>query len=346
MSVAPEVWWVSDDRFAEHRMVGQHAERPERLLAVQNGLEAATASGLSIRSLPGRRVGDGTLLRGHTREHLQRVSAAVARSSSLDADTYTCSESEGVARQAVAAAVDLCAAVLGESGPNVGFAAVRPPGHHAERDRAMGFCLFSNAALAALEVRARGLAQRVAIVDWDVHHGNGTENVLWDEEDCLFISLHQHPLYPGTGAMNDLGGEGALGWNVNLPLASGSGDGDVVLLFDRVVVPLLERADPDLIIISAGFDAHRRDPLASLELSGSGFGWMTQRLRSLNRPIAALLEGGYDLVGLAEGVAATLNGLVDRFPEGAVPLGVVPETERVSERAIRLLAPYWPQLSR
>jgi acetoin utilization deacetylase AcuC-like enzyme len=268
------------------------------------------------------------------------VAAACRRSLALDEDTYTTPASDEVARIAVGAAVDLCEAVLGDSGPRVGFAAVRPPGHHAERDRAMGFCLYSNVALAALEMQARGLASRIAIVDWDVHHGNGTENVLWDRDGLLFVSLHQHPLYPGTGAMVDVGEGRGAGWNLNLPVPAGTGDGDFVVLFDEVIVPLLSRMDPDLVIVSAGYDAHHRDPLAGLQLTGAGFGWLTQRLLSLQRPVAAVLEGGYDLVGLEEGVAATLDAFGGLYPAAEIP-APSPSVGRIVTRAHSILRPVW-----
>ncbi len=308
-----EVWLVEEDRFLAHAPPGEHAERPGRYPAVQRGLSAA-GDLVEYRRLASHVATDEELLLGHTEEHLERVTAAVAANAFLDEDTYTCDTSEEVARLAVGASIDLCAAVLERGSPEVGFAAVRPPGHHAERSRAMGFCLFSNVALAALEMRRRGLVERVAVVDWDVHHGNGTEHVLWEEPDLFFLSLHQHPLYPGTGALGDTGSGEGEGWNLNLPLPSGARDADVIELFDRVVVPVLHRVDPDLVIISAGYDAHVRDPLASLALTGVGFGLMTQRLRSLEVPCAAILEGGYDLQGLAEGVTATVRGLAGSFP--------------------------------
>ncbi|MBZ0112284.1 MAG: histone deacetylase, partial [Thermoanaerobaculia bacterium] len=272
-----------------------------------------------------------------------RVAAACRLAEPLDEDTYTTPASEAVARTAVGAAVDLCEAVLGDSGPQVGFAAVRPPGHHAERGRAMGFCLYSNVALAALEMQARGRARRIAIVDWDVHHGNGTENVLWDRDDLLFVSLHQSPLYPGTGATVDVGEGPGAGWTLNLPMPAGTGDGDFVTLFDEIVIPLLTRVDPDLVIVSAGYDAHCRDPLAGLELTGAGFGWMTQRLRSLQRPVAAVLEGGYDLVGLEEGVAATLDAFAGLYPDGEIPMPS-PSAGKLVDRARGVLRPFWGDL--
>lgn len=338
-----EAWLIWNEGSDRHHPPGDHAERPGRLAGVRRGVDAAESRGLRFRSLPSRAVDDATLQRGHSAGHLERVAAACRHSQALDEDTYTTPASEAVARTAVGAAVDLCEAVLGESGPRVGFAAVRPPGHHAERDRPMGFCLYSNVALAALEMQARGLAKRIAVVDWDVHHGNGTENVLWDRDDLLFISLHQHPLYPGTGAMVDVGEGPGTGWSLNLPVPAGTGDGDFVMLFDEIVVPLLARVDPDLVIVSAGYDAHSRDPLAALKLTGAGFGWMTQRLISLQRPIAAVLEGGYDLIGLEEGVAATLDAFAGRYPDGEVPLPS-PSVDRLADRARSVLRPAWGDL--
>jgi acetoin utilization deacetylase AcuC-like enzyme len=336
-------WLVFDPCFREHEAPLGHPERPERLTAVRQGIDTAAASGLALRDVPVRLATDEILRRGHTPGHLQAVARACAGGDDLDGDTYTTPASDRIARYAVGSAIALCEAVLGNEGPTTGFAAVRPPGHHAEAERAMGFCLYSNAALVALDLKARGLAERVAIVDWDVHHGNGTQEVLWALPDLLYVSLHQSPLYPGTGALDELGaGEGA-GWTVNLPLPAFTGDGDVVALFERIIVPVLAAAEPDLILISAGFDAHRLDPLASLQLTGDGFGWMTQRLMALGRPVAAVLEGGYHPTGLAEGVAATLNGFAGRFPAAEPPAGGR-TAETVGDRLVPLLAPYWPSL--
>jgi acetoin utilization deacetylase AcuC-like enzyme len=341
---SPSTWLVWDERFREHEAPLGHPERAERLTAVRRGIDAAAERGLHLRDVPARTTSDAVLALGHTPEHVDLVARASAAGLHLDGDTYTSRASDATARLAVGSAIALCEAVLGAQGPTTGFAAVRPPGHHAERDSAMGFCPYANVALAALDLKARGLVDRVAIVDWDVHHGNGTQALLWERADLLYVSMHQYPLYPGTGALDDLGAGDGEGWTVNLPVPAFTGDGDAVALFERVVVPVLEAANPDLIVISAGFDAHRLDPLASLQLSGDGYGWLTERLLRLGRPVAAVLEGGYHPVGLAEGVGAMLNGFAGRFPEGDPPPGGR-VAQLLGDALVERLSPHWPSLA-
>jgi acetoin utilization deacetylase AcuC-like enzyme len=192
------------------------------------------------------------------------------------------------------------------------FVAMRPPGHHAERVRAMGFCFFNNAAVAARHAQARYGAERVAIVDWDVHHGNGTQDIFWRDASVMYASTHEMPLYPGTGALSDRGEHDNI---VNAPLSAGEGSDTFRDAFETAILPRLERFGPDLIVISAGFDAHWRDPLADLNLTEADFAWATKRLMDLadrrcGSRIVSLLEGGYDLEGLSKSVAAHVDALM------------------------------------
>ncbi|HEY0194762.1 MAG TPA: histone deacetylase, partial [Kofleriaceae bacterium] len=194
-----------------------------------------------------------------------------------------------------------------------GLCVVRPPGHHATRDRAMGFCLLNNVAAAAAAARAAGAA-RVAILDWDVHHGNGTQDIFWADPDVLYLSVHQFPFYPGTGAPTEVGAEGAIGATVNVGLPSGCGDVEYTAAFDHVFLPKLAQYKPDLLLISAGFDAFQHDPLAGMKVTHAGFAAMARRLRGAadrwaGGRVMAVLEGGYDLDGLSGGMAAVLNEL-------------------------------------
>jgi acetoin utilization deacetylase AcuC-like enzyme len=236
----------------------------------------------------------------------------------LDPDTYAAPGSWTTGRRAAGAVLDAVDALAaGEC--DVAFAAGRPPGHHAVPDRAMGFCLFNNAAVAAAKLAEEG--QRVAIVDWDVHHGNGTQDIFYDDPRVLYVSTHEAPLYPGTGRADEMGGPGAPGANVNLPFPAGT-RGDVYRrAFDEVVTPLVSEFAPDWLFISAGFDAHRNDPLAGLELTAADYADLAVRLQSLvpARRTVVVLEGGYDFAALSMSTGATLAALIghDYRPEPA-----------------------------
>jgi acetoin utilization deacetylase AcuC-like enzyme len=227
----------------------------------------------------------------------------------LDGDTYYSPGTWDAARAAAGTTSQLATDVM--SGKLLqGISVVRPPGHHATRDRAMGFCLLNNVAVAAAAARAAGAA-RVAIVDWDVHHGNGTQDIFWDDPDVLYMSVHQYPYYPGTGAPTEIGGAKAKGATVNVGLPHGSTDADYAAVFDHVFVPKLHAFKPDLVLVSAGFDAFEHDPLAGMRVTHKGFGRMARRLRAVAEAtsggrIVAVLEGGYDLDGLAGGMQQVL----------------------------------------
>ncbi len=256
---------------------------------------------------------DEELARVHSAQHLGELIRAVpGKSGWIDPDTYF---SPGTWDSALAAAgglTELATRTLhGEL--SRGLAIVRPPGHHATRDKSMGFCLLNNVAVAAAAARAAGAA-RVAIVDWDVHHGNGTQDIFWDDPSVLYLSVHQYPYYPGTGAPCDIGGPAARGATVNVGLPPGMGDGEYLQVFDSVFIPALRRFKPELILVSAGFDPYRDDPLAQMSVTDAGFGAMAQRLRHAadklcGGKIVFVLEGGYDLRGLGTGMTQVLAAL-------------------------------------
>ena len=304
--------YVLDDVFVRHRPPGPHPERPERLMAARDGLRAA---GLEQRGhlVPVRPAREEELGLVHSAGFLGDMSRHLpGKSGWLDGDTYFSPESWDAALAAAGAAADLSTAVL-DGQFRRGLALIRPPGHHAEADRAMGFCLFNNVAVAAAAARERGAA-RVAVVDWDVHHGNGTQNIFYADPSVLYLSVHQYPLYPGTGAADETGSGPGLGATINVGLPAGCGDGDVLAAFDRLFVPALTSFAPDIILVSAGFDAHRADPLAGLRVTDGGYRAMAQRLCHVADEVAggrlvALLEGGYDLGALSRSLVEVLEVL-------------------------------------
>ncbi|MDX8436201.1 histone deacetylase family protein [Mesorhizobium abyssinicae] len=296
--------------FLEHLTPPGHPERPDRLRAIERVLDDEAFSALDRVKAP---EGDqATILYAHPENHVARVRAAIPETgiASIDADTSASPKSWQAAVTAIGAANAAVDDVFDGRAANV-FVAARPPGHHAEKTTAMGFCLFNTAAIAARYAQKRHQAERVAIVDWDVHHGNGTQDIFWDDPSVLYCSTHQMPLYPGTGAK----GETGAGNIVNAPLAPRTGSETFRDAFLSRVLPSIDNFAPDLIIISAGFDAHHRDPLAEINLTEEDFDWATGQLmeraaRHSGNRLVSLLEGGYDLQGLAFSVAAHVGRLM------------------------------------
>ncbi len=294
-----------------------HPEQVARVHAIMAALEMPRFAALDRRLAP--MVADAALLRCHPQRYLDRVAAAAPAAgwASLDADTHVMVASETAARRAAGAAVAAVDAGLGGEVGNA-FCALRPPGHHAERETAMGFCLFGSVAVAAKHaLEAHGLS-RVAVLDIDVHHGNGTQDLLWDEPRATFVSTHQSPLYPGTGATGERGAHGQI---LNLPLPAGTGGAAYRETFEARVLPALRAARPDLLLVSAGFDAHRADPLAQMALETLDFAWITERLcdvadENCGGRVVSVLEGGYDLDALADSVSAHVAVLMDRGGAG------------------------------
>lgn len=307
---------LSDPRFFRHRSPGYHPERPERLEAAHAAVERARAgSGLSFAPVAPRAVTEDELGRIHTPEFVKWFHSLRGEHGYIDADTYVGEESVEIAELAAGGTVALVDRLL--DGPTRrGVALVRPPGHHARPGQAMGFCLLNNVALAAAHARARGL-ERVAVIDWDVHHGNGTQEAFYADPHVLYVSTHQFPFYPGTGGVLETGEGEGRGYTVNVPLTAGGGDGVYRGAFERVILPVLEEYAPQLVLVSAGFDASARDPLAEMSLSADAFGWMARELRkiadrSAEGRIALVLEGGYDLVALESGLLAATQGMLER----------------------------------
>ncbi|MEZ5804097.1 MAG: histone deacetylase family protein [Rhizobiaceae bacterium] len=296
--------------FLEHITPPGHPERPDRLKAIERVLDDEAFAALDRKLAP---AGDeAAVLLAHPQEFLERVRATIPETgiTRIDSDTTASPKSWDAALHAIGAANAAVDDVFSGAVDNV-FVAARPPGHHAEKTTAMGFCLFNTAAIAARHAQRRHGAERVAIVDWDVHHGNGTQDIFWDDPTVLYCSTHQMPLYPGTGAV----GETGTGNIVNAPLAPDTGSDLFRDAFLSRVLPRIDAFRPDLIIISAGFDAHHRDPLASINLTEDDFDWATGQLmeragRLSGNRLVSLLEGGYDLHGLSFSVAAHVGRLM------------------------------------
>ena len=298
---------------------GGHPERPARLDAVMAGL-ADLHLGDQLVTVAAEPATRDDLARVHTADYLDHLQARIRGGDRhLDADTYLRPDSWDAALRAAGAGLAAVAALRDGRG-SVAFVAARPPGHHAEPGRGMGFCLVNNIAVAAAALAAVG--ERVLVVDWDVHHGNGTQAAFWDRPEVLFVSTHQWPLYPGTGRPEEVGGPSARGLTVNVPLPPGA-TGDVVRrALDDVAGPVVDRFAPTWVLVSAGFDAHRADPLADLALSSADFADLATMVFRPGRTVL-FLEGGYDLAALRASVAATVGALVgaDRVPTEAATSG-------------------------
>ena len=300
---------ISSVRFAEHTTPPGHPERPERADVFAEIADAWREHGASV--IEPRPATREELIRVHDPAYVDAMAAMAGRAARLDPDTYTSPESYEVALLAAGAAVQAAAHALDTGEP--ACALVRPPGHHAERAAAMGFCLFNNVAVAAAAALARGLS-RVAIVDIDVHHGNGTQWMFYGDPRVLYVSTHQFPFYPGTGAAEETGSGEGRGFTFNIPLAAGATDADYARAYSEVSRRLDEYA-PELLLISAGYDAHEDDPLASMRLSTEGYGAIVRSLGAAavrsRCPVALVTEGGYDLAALRSCLDGTIAILAD-----------------------------------
>lgn len=301
-----------------------HPERPERVQAILKRLqENPLWDQLEILApLP---VGRDEAALVHTDAYLDRLETATAYAAQLDPDTYTTHRSLEAAYASLGSVLAITNAVMTGEARN-GFAACRPPGHHATPNEAMGFCLLSNAAIAARWAQEKFGIERVAIMDFDVHHGNGTQDAFYDDGSVLYMSTHQAPLYPGTGRRDERGTGAGEGTTLNVPLASGSGDREMEVAFRDDLAPAIEAFQPELLLVSAGYDAHWRDPLAGLNVTTHGFGHLVRMLVTWAETycggrLVGILEGGYDAQALATSVIATISRLID--PDAPVhdPIG-------------------------
>lgn len=297
--------------FKDHVTPPGHPERVDRLRALDEAIQEQAFESLDLCEAP--RAPDEAVLLAHPESFLEKVRSTIPEEglTQVDGDTYVGPHSFEAALHGAGAAMAGVDGVFAGTFDNA-FIASRPPGHHAEKSTAMGFCLFNNVAIAARHAQRAHGAERVAIVDWDVHHGNGTQDIFWDDPSVLFCSTHQMPLYPGSGAKSETGEHGTI---CNAPLAAGDGADQFREAFKSRVLKAVTDFEPDLIIISAGFDAHYRDPLAQINLEDDDFDWATGRVMELadrfcNNRVVSVLEGGYDLKGLAGGASAHIQRLM------------------------------------
>lgn len=297
--------------FLEHDTGGGHPERADRLRAIERILSHDLYDGLERLSAP--RIDPAAIEYAHPKAYREALDNAVPEKGIiyLDSDTIMSPGSMEAAYHAVGAVCDAVDRVMTGKADNA-FCAVRPPGHHAESLRPMGFCLFNNVAIAAKHARDKHGAERVAVVDFDVHHGNGTQEIFWEEKDLLYASTHQMPLYPGTGALSETG----VGNIFNAPLKSGDGGDELKEAFNERILPALNTFNPDFLLISAGFDAHADDPLAGLNMREPDFAWVTQKLLEVadnkcEGRVVSTLEGGYDLTALAKSTGVHVKVLMD-----------------------------------
>ena len=333
--------WLRHDSSLAHDIPG-HPERPDRIRALEVEMARAGWFGASLLDAPA--VARDQLLAVHPESYVAGIESLCARGGgALDADTMCVESTWEAAVRAAGGAVALVDALLGGAA-SAGVSALRPPGHHAEPERAMGFCFFGNVAVAAERARAAHGVERVLILDWDVHHGNGTEAIFASDPGVLFVSIHEWPLYPGTGPASFLGSGAGEGFTVNLPVPSGSGDAVYASLVEHVVVPLVRSWEPQLVLVSAGFDAHRADPLATCVVTEAGFAGMTASMRraadGVGAPVGLVLEGGYDLGALA----GSMTALMPLLTAASVSPGHVVERHPLAVQAVARLAPWWPGL--
>jgi acetoin utilization deacetylase AcuC-like enzyme len=340
--MAPRPVFVSHPSSLRHD-TGAHPESIRRIEAINARLERDDWLGYERLLSPA--VERSVLERVHPSAHIDRIAAfAGGGGGMLDADTIVSPGSYDAALHACGGAVELVSRLVDGGPGQVGFSAHRPPGHHATATRAMGFCLFNNIAVAASHALSALGLHRVLILDWDVHHGNGTQDIFWETDEVLFVSLHQSPLYPGGGGVSELGSHAGYGYTINLPVPPGSGDETFVSLVRDVAIPVARAYRPELVLVSAGYDAHADDPLADCTVTDAGFDAMTALVRDLEAPVGCVLEGGYDVDALARCVALTMQTLASG------PAGPDADMDRspvhpLADEARTRLASLWPDIT-
>lgn len=340
---------VRDPIFQEHiKTYEQHPENHHRLEVIDEVLEASGLLG-DLVSVPLRKATEDEIAFNHSRSYIAKVAdTANYPMRSLDPDTYTTERSYEAAMYAAGSLMELVKRVHKGKLDN-GYAIVRPPGHHAWSNRSAGFCLFNNIAIAAAYARKLGY-KRVAVIDFDLHHGNGTHYSFEDRPDILYVSTHQHPFYPGTGAFTEIGTGEGKGFSVNVPLAPGQGDAEYLKIYREALLPIVDEYKPQFILVSAGYDTHLLDLIGSMRMTGNGFGMLMSEIMAVARKhakgkVVVTLEGGYHLEASARGLVRTLEAMMGRFQPSADPLPAAhPDTDRYIQRIREVLGDYWQVL--
>ena len=327
-----------------------HVESPQRLQAIYEMLDEPDMAG-KFTLVPPRPATHEELAWVHSESHIKRVAQTEGKAhTSLDPDTQTTALSYEAAKLAAGGLCSLVDAIFDGTIKN-GFALVRPPGHHAERGRAMGFCLFNNVAVGACYAMKRHGVKKILIIDWDLHHGNATQNSFYEAPDVLYFSTHQYPYYPGTGGIKEVGSGDGTGFTVNVPLWPGHGDREFYQVFDQILCPIADAFKPELIFISAGFDTYAGDPLGGMKVTPKGYAAMTRLIMDMaseyaSERLAVTLEGGYHLEGLRTSVRAVLKELTGETVLAPPDLDPFEEAEAppIVHEVIQVQKPYWPTL--
>lgn len=337
---------VIDKRFLEHETGPMHPEAPERLKGIIEALKKEKDQFPSVPPSPASREELGWV---HTEDYLNLLESLKGKSSALDADTPISPRSVEVGQLAAGGGINLVHDIHSEKSIN-GFALVRPPGHHAEPDRGMGFCLYNNVAIAARYLSNALFYKRILIVDFDLHHGNGTQKAFYEDERVLYFSTHQYPYYPGTGHWSETGEGKGEGYNINLPLGGRQGNGDYLYIFEKILRPVALEFRPEFILVSAGYDIYYQDPLGTMNVTEEGFATMAAFLKNLGQEccsgkLAFFLEGGYHLEGLRDSVMATLRELRRDGLETISGGEILEDTMDSVEKAIAIHKKKWQSLA-
>ena len=342
---------IRDNRYREHDPGEGHPENPDRLRVIDELIERDYGS---LPLIAPRLAAQSELALIHDPHYIRTVANTEGKPSSrLDADTGLSARSYEIARLAVGGLLEAVDAILGTRDPgpltpSSIFAFVRPPGHHAEPGRGMGFCLFNNVAIAAAYAKKKHGLKRVLIVDWDLHHGNGTQKAFYEDPGVLFFSSHQYPYYPGTGNFNETGSGPGEGFIVNAPLPTGFGDAEYISIYDRILKPIALEFRPELVLVSAGFDPYFKDPLGGMKLTRAGFGALMDIVKTIaedtcSGKVLLTLEGGYNPDGLRDGVGAVLQSLMSK-PRRPSEINASPASEQVIRQVAAVQKKFWKSL--